>query len=360
MAKKEGTDAKIVKTVEKKIELTPAIRFSNMVIEKFSNEFGKIKITNFQNKLIQNYFVYIDKILKEAETKRKFSPKKKNDPEIIWKNVNMLALTQSIIAYSGIGLDPLQHANIYFVCFLNSKTKLYDVSPIVGYKGLEIKAVKYGLNPPENVIVELKYKSDRFVPIKKSINSQIENYEFEIKEPFNRNEDDIEGGFYYYEFKDNPERNKLVIIPIVDIIKRIPKHGNLSFYGGEKIIWKNGKPTEETEKVVGWRKEMLTKAIYRMAYGSITIDSKKIDDNYLRIMEQEKNLINNNDIQQEIEEKANKTTLTIEGETIKEEPETKETKKEEADSVDKEVDQVDQQETDNREDNKEKKDGKLF
>jgi hypothetical protein len=49
----------------------------------------------------------------------------------------------------------------------NNKTKKYDISFITRYRGLELKAKKYGLDVPDAVIVELVHANDHFKSIKK-------------------------------------------------------------------------------------------------------------------------------------------------------------------------------------------------
>jgi len=306
---------KVEKKEEKKeetqIAVTPSKRFSDMVVTEFSDGFGNIEVTEFQKKLIQGYFVGVDIAIKEAEAKRKINNKTKDNPVICWSNVKMENLVKSIVAHTSVGLDMTQHAHIYAVLFYDFKIKKYDVNLLIGYKGASLIKIKYGLHVPDHIIVELVYNSDHFKPIKKSINNQIENYEFDIVDAFSRTEDNLKGAFYYHIFDDSPERNKLVIVTLDDIEKRKPKSQNISFYGGEKTVWKDNKPTDEKEVVIGWKAEMYYKTVYKMAYSKITIDSMLIDDSYRMIKEQEAKHVNSSGIQEEIKEKGNKTKLAM-------------------------------------------------
>src|SRR5690606_35201429 len=127
-----------------------------------------------------------------------------------WQNINMHKLAQDVVAYSSIGLDPLQKNHINPIPYKNSKTNTYDITFIEGFNGLELKARKYGYEVPDDVIFELKYSTDKFKSFKKSLSNKVEGYEFEITDDFDRGE--LEGGFYYMMYHENPEKNKLVVM----------------------------------------------------------------------------------------------------------------------------------------------------
>jgi recombination protein RecT len=187
--------------------------------------------------------------------------KKDRDPlPVTWENVNMESLARSVVAYARIGLDPAQKNHINMIPYKNNTTGKYDIGFIEGYRGIELKAMKYGLDVPDAVIVELVYTNDKFKPIKKSLNNPYESYEFEIVDAFDRGE--IKGGFYYHIYSKYPEKNKLVIMTLKDIEKRKPKYASSEFWGGEKDVWKDGKKVG-TEQVEGWFEKMCYKTIYR-------------------------------------------------------------------------------------------------
>ena len=169
--------------------------------------------------------------------------------------------------------------------FKNNHLKKYDIGFIDGYRGLELKAFKYGLDVPSSVVVEVVYSSDKFILRKRDANNKIDSYTFEIVNPFDRG--DVVGGFYYLAFKDAPEKNRVVAMTLKDIEKRKPKYASTEFWGGEKDEYKNGKKTGKKEVVEGWFDEMCYKTVCRAAYGSITIDSQKIDDDFLRLKSME-------------------------------------------------------------------------
>lgn len=241
--------------------------------------------------------------LKALELKRMKTNEQYRDPlAFTWANVNMSQLAIDVITYSSVGLDPVQPNHINPIPFKNNGLNKYDITFIIGYKGTEIKAKKYGLEIPDDVIVELVYKNDKFKQIKKDITNRIENYQFEIVEDFNRGE--LVGGFYYHKFFNNPEKNKIRVFSKAEIDKRKPDHASAEFWGGEKDEYANGRKTGNKVQVEGWYDEMAYKTIYRAAYNAITIDSEKIDQNYLTVMKRENDRVPEQ-VAKQIKENAN-------------------------------------------------------
>lgn len=291
-----------------KSEASHSERFTNMVMREFSaNNGGQINLTPFQKKLCQNYFIKIDMVLKEAEAKRQ--RKKNHDPlQYIWANVNMDKLATDVVIFSSVGMDPTQPNHVNPIPHKNSATNKYDITFMPGYRGLELKARKYGLDVPDEVVVELVYKNDKFKGFKKDKNNEVETYEFEMADNFDRGE--LVGGFYYHSFFSEARKNKLKTFSKADIEKRKPDNASAEFWGGEKNIWENGKVVGK-EMVEGWYDEMAHKTIYRAAYNAITIDSEKIDANYLQLILKESESKDLR-IADEIQEKGNKTEMAFE------------------------------------------------
>lgn len=294
-------------------KVTASERFINKVLAEFNVGVGEIALTDFQKRLAQNYFIAIDGALRSAEEKRKKKTKNQDPLPVTWENVNMELLARNVVAVARVGLDPAQSNQVYMMPFKNNAMNKYDIVFIDGYRGIELKAKKYGLDIPDHIIVELVYTNDKFKSIKKSMNNPYESYEFEIVDDFDRGE--IKGGFYYHIYKDNPEKNKLVVMTLKDIEKRKPAYASAEFWGGEKDVWDGGKKVG-TEHTDGWFEKMCYKTIYRAAYKDITIDSQKIDDDYLRLKQMEATYTEDK-VEQEIAENANKDLLDIDtGEVI--------------------------------------------
>ncbi|MDW7673208.1 MAG: recombinase RecT [Bacillota bacterium] len=298
-----------------KKELTHGERFTNKVMAEFgSNAGGEIALTNFQKRLAQNYFISIDQALKAAEEKRMKKPEKYRDQlPVTWDNVDMSNLATSVVSAARIGLDPLQENHVNLIPFKNNSLNKYNITFMPGYRGIELKAKKYGLEVPDHVIVELVYSKDKFKSFKKDRNNKYETYEFEVVNDFDRGE--IVGGFYYHVYSDNPEKNKLVVMTIKDIEKRKPQYASAEFWGGEKDVYENGKKTGDKETVDGWYEKMCYKTIYRAAFKDITIDSQKIDDDYLKLKQLEQSFTEA-EVSAEIGEKANKEAIDVEYENV--------------------------------------------
>lgn len=288
-----------------KKEDTLSVRFMNAITKEFTSAVDAPALTGHQRRLAQNYFIAIDQALEKAEQRRN---SKKNNLPITWANVNMQQLALDVVAAARVGLDPAQPNHVNMVPYKNNKTEKYDIGFIDGYRGIELKAVKYGLDVPDDVTVELVYANDNFKPIKKDIRNKVESYEFEVTNPFDRG--DVVGGFYYHSYSENPGKNKLVVMSLSNIMKRKPQYAAPEFWGGEKTIWKDGKPAGK-ETVEGWYEHMCWKTIYRAAYRDITIDSQKIDDDYLRLKQQE-DLYAEQELEQEIAAEANGPVIDIE------------------------------------------------
>lgn len=301
-----------------KRELTISERFTARVITEFQDDVGEVALSDFQKRLAQNYFMGIDDALKKAEIGRKRkSENYRDEVPVTWENVSLNQIARDVVTYARLGLDPAQKNHIHVIPFKNNNTKKYDITFMEGYRGIELKAEKYGLDVPDAVIVELVYSTDTFTPFKKDRRHAVEDYEFEVTNPFDRG--DIIGGFYYHVYNNNPSKNKLVIMTIEDIEKRKPQYAGVEFWGGEKDIWKDGKRTGKKEQVDGWYPEMCYKTVYRAAYNDITIDSQKIDDNYMRLKQLETQAIETR-ANAEIAENANTEIIDLEPEEV-EEPE---------------------------------------
>lgn len=282
-------------------------KFTGMVLREFQAISPGSELTQFQKRLCQNYFIKLDQVLKAAETKRMAKSEKYRDSLALkWQNVNLEKLALDVVSFSSVGLDPLQPNHLHLIPYKNNATNKYDFGFIIGYRGSELKAKKYGLDVPDEVIVELVYQNDKFKQIKKDINNPIESYIFEVVDDFNRGP--LIGGFYYFSYKDE-KKNKIRVFTKADIEKRKPAYASADFWGGDKDKWEGGQKVG-TEKIEGWYDEMAYKTLVRAAYNSITIDSAKIDEAYQHMLSADIDL-KEVQVQQEILANANKTELSI-------------------------------------------------
>ena len=313
-----GAKTEVIK-IDPVLQITPSERFTNSVLKLFSSNNGEIELPRFQQKLMQNYFIKLDGMLKELDAKnKKKSPEYQEQLAYVWTNVNMNKLSNDVIAWSSIGLDPTQPNHLSLIPYKNKDTNKWDVGFLPGYAGLEIKAKKYGLDIPDFFIMELVYTNDEFRQFKKDMNNRVEGYEFKVVSDFDRGE--VMGGFYYIVYNDYPEKNKLKVFSLKDIEKRKPAYASAEFWGGEKQKWTNGKK-DGMEKIDGWFDEMALKTIKRACYNSIVIDAEKIDENYYKILQGEKEM-NTAKIENDILLNANKESLEFDDAEVVEDPST--------------------------------------
>lgn len=302
---KETPTPPVQQTLPAVKEPTVGERFTKMVMREFESITPGAQLTAFQKRLAQNYFVKLDQGLKAAEVKRMAKSEKYREAlSYEWKNVNMEKLALDVVAFSSVGLDPLQPNHLSMIPYKNNATGKYEIGFIPGYRGVEVKAKKYGLDLPKDTVVELVYSNDVFKVIKKDINNKVEHYLFEVSDGFNRG--DLIGGFYYHSFED-PTRNVVKTFNTKDIEKRKPKYASPDFWGGTKDKWENGQKVG-TEHVEGWLPEMYYKTVYRAAYNSLTIDSTKIDEAFTQMIAAEDSL-KDEKIQKEINDNANKEEI---------------------------------------------------
>jgi len=306
-------DNELVKKEETSIqkqEMTASERFTNMVIKEFQGNVGELNLNEYQRQLIKNYFIGIDNALKVAEDRRSYSKKKANDPPITWQNINMNKLAVDVVQNAKLGLDIAVTNHLSAVPYLNGKTNKYDINLMPGYEGLRYIAIKYAIYPIVDIRVELVHKNDNFKMITKN---NVDGYEFDITNPFDRGE--VTGGFGYIRYQDET-RNKLVTMSKAELLKRKPSTAAAEFWGGEKDKWENGKKVG-TETIEGWQEEMLYKTMVRATCKKVPLDPKKINESYIYVMESAENYYVENQedkVNQEIEENANKELIDIKSE----------------------------------------------
>lgn len=294
--------------------LTNSERFTQKVITEFQGNIGELNINEYQRQLIRGYFIGIDNALRKAEEARinknswkSTKEEDKNNLPISWQNVNMNDLAIAVVHHAKLGLDMQIPNHLNAIPYKNNKTNKYDIGFLKGYKGLEYIATQLSLYPIKNIVVELVHSNDIFEIINMD---NITRYNFTIKNPFDRGE--IIGGFGYIEYVDET-KNKIITLTKEEIDKRKPTYAAAEFWGGEKDKWENGKKVGK-EKVAGWYKEMALKTIARATYNAVPIDPKKVNNSYVYVMENnEDSYINmhETEVEEEIEENANKEYIDV-------------------------------------------------
>ncbi|MBQ9115995.1 MAG: recombinase RecT [Clostridia bacterium] len=310
----------VIKTETK---LAPSARFTSLIFREFGqNSLGEPQITDFQRALINNYFICIDRAIKNAEAERLAKNEKNKNHEydnnlpVNWNTVNMVDLALDLVHYARMGLDMLQPNMLFPIMYKNNKAQKYDFTLMKGYNGIVYIAEKYAVNKPKAVTVEVVYKNDHFKPLKRNFERVTEGYEFDITSPFDRGE--IVGGFAYLAF-DDPAQNKLIIMSMKDIEKRKPAYASTNFWGGVKRENVNGTWTEVT--VEGWKDEMVRKTLIREAYSPkyMPIDPAKVDDAYHAAKLREVRYAEI-EAQSEIDEQANRTPIDTTADIIIDDP----------------------------------------
>ena len=266
---------------------TNSTKFVNAVNKQFVAEMGtELSFSDYEKTLAQHMFLKIDAQLKALEAKRNDS----NKPTITWSNINMQKLALDAVHRVSLGLDALIPNHIHPIPYLNNKTGLYDVDLRIGYLGKIYSRQKLAVEEPTEVILNLVHKNDVFKPMMKSHGRDVESYEFEIPNPFDRG--DVVGGFGYIVFKD-PKKNKLIIVTKRDFDKAKSAAKTGDFWGKDKF-----------------EMEMQFKTLVHRVADKLQLDPKKVNAKsyaYVEAQEAEE------DAEREQERNANKDYIDVEG-----------------------------------------------
>lgn len=179
-------------------------RFLADVERQFAAEMGSgPKFTEFERRLTQHMYLKIDAALKLAETKRS------KGTEFTWRTVDRQKLALDTVHRVSLGLDALIQNHIHPVFYWNKHKEAYDVDLQVGYVGRDYIARRHAVEPPVDIVYELVFDTDHFKALPRSATRDVEGYEFEIEQPFDRGK--IIGGFGYLVY-DDPRKNRLVLV----------------------------------------------------------------------------------------------------------------------------------------------------
>lgn len=224
-------------------------RFLSDVEKQFQAELGAgPKFSEFEKRLTQHMYLKVDAALKFAETKRK------GGKEFSWFTIDRQKLAIDTVHRVSLGLDALIPNHIHPVCYWNSHKEVYDVDLQVGYMGRDFIARRHAVHPPLDIIYELVYDSDHFKALPRSSSREVEGYEFEIENPFDRGA--IIGGFGYVIY-DDERKNRLVLVTQRDF--------NRSKNASKSNFWRDNDV------------EMHWKTVVHRVASKIPLDSEKVN-----------------------------------------------------------------------------------
>lgn len=270
--------------------MTASTRFTEMIMKQYGSAIGAYRFTEREHQLIKGYFIAIDEALRaaEAERIRKNANNKNHDYDnnlpYSWNTIDLPQLALDLAHYARMGLDMQQDNHLFPIPYKDNKAERYTITLMEGYNGIRYQAEKYATTPPRNVVVEVVFSNDKFIPIKKGKDNPGDTYTFEVPSPFDRGK--AVGAFGYIEY-DDASKNVLVVMSRADIEKRKPRYASAEFWGGTKKVWENGRQVET--QIEGWEPEMFAKTMKREIYSAkhIPRDPMKIDDTYHYIKQRE-------------------------------------------------------------------------
>jgi len=276
--------------IQKSDTKTMSERFTNAVIGEFQSTIGGIELTPYQKKLAQHLFIKVDIGLKDLEAKRLKDNRKVSPYE--WKNVNMEKLAIDAIHRIELGLDALIPNHISIIPYFNGKKNLYDLDLRIGYEGNDYYRRNMATETPANIIYELVYSKDKFTVMKKSHEQELDSYEFEITDPFDRGK--VIGGFGYIEYKDK-SKNVLVLVSEKDFLSSKGAAQSKTFWDKHQI-------------------KMRLKTLVHRTTEHIKLDPEKINASFVIVENQEFEAIDmlpDNSIQDEMSQNANQEVIDI-------------------------------------------------
>jgi recombination protein RecT len=277
-------------TTELTKEMSIGERFANKVLSEMATIAGSPEeISPYKKTLVRHLFLSVNAALEEAE-KRRAERNNQGKAPYVWANVNMPKLAQKSLHIVNLGLDACIPNHVSPVFFWDEVTKSYAPQLTIGYVGKDYCMREMSIDPPVNIVYELLYSTDRFVPHKKDMSHPVETYEFDITTPLDRGS--VVGGFGYIEY-ETPALNKIEIVTLKDFEAAKTRSIKLA---GAASFWH----TQETS--------MQYKTIVSITTKRIRLDPHKINDSFYALEQQEEEVI-----QQDINSKANSVEVDLNG-----------------------------------------------
>ena len=271
-------------TVVAKREPTPGEKFTNLVIREFGSTIGdSLEMTPYQRHLAQHLFIKIDATLKDLQARHSGDRQ-----PVAWSNINLNKLAIDAVHRIDLGLDALVANHIHPIPYWNGKEGKYNLDLRIGYAGKDFYRRRMAVDEPQNIIYELVYITDKFRPIKRTLNNAVESYEFEVTTPFDRGE--IVGGFGYIAYADS-HKNQLVIVTEKDFQNSMAMAKTQDFWTKNPV-------------------EMRYKTLVLRVTEKLQVDPRKVNESYLAVEAADDEAIEG-EIIAEIAENANQEMLDV-------------------------------------------------
>lgn len=241
-------------------------RFLADVEKQFTAQMGRgMEFTALERRLVQHMYISVDQALKAAEEKRtkgwtaeKLATAHEDPRAFTWHHVDRAKLAIDTVHRVSLGLDALVPNHIWPIAYFNSAKGKYDIDLRIGYVGRDYVTRRFALEAPIDITYELVYSTDTFKALPRSSSREVEGYEFEITNPFDRGE--IVGGFGYIVY-DDARKNRLVLVTQRDF-KRASAASRSDFWAKNDV-------------------EMHLKTVYHRTAAKITLDPAKVNASVL-------------------------------------------------------------------------------
>lgn len=270
---------------------TVSERFLADVERQFLAEMGRgVQFSALEQRLVQHMYLSVDQALKVAEARRK------SGTEFAWKNVDRQKLALDTVHRVSLGLDALVPGHVWPIFYWNSHKSQYDVDLRIGYIGRDFVTRRYAMETPVDITYELVYSTDTFKALPRSSSRDVEGYEFEISNPFDRGE--IVGGFGYVTY-DDARKNRLVLVTQRDF-KRSKAASKSNFWNDNDV-------------------EMHLKTIYHRVASKLPLDPAKVNAEVLAsVMDDESDVVDVAHVEVEVAHRnvANRQLVDVQPPTV--------------------------------------------
>ncbi|HET9028033.1 MAG TPA: recombinase RecT [Trueperaceae bacterium] len=287
-----------------KPKATLSERFLADVERQFLAEMGRgTQFTALEQRLVQHMYLSVDQALKAAEEKRtkgwteeKLATAADDPRAFTWHHVDRQKLALDTVHRVSLGLDALIPNHIWPIAYFNSAKGLYDIDLRVGYIGRDYVTRRFAMDTPIDIAYELVYSTDTFKALPRSSSREVEGYEFEITNPFNRG--DIVGGFGYIVY-DDPRKNRLVLVTKRDF-DRARAASKSDFWTKNDV-------------------EMHLKTVYHRVVGKMTLDPAKVNVEVLAsVLEDDRDVVDVAHVEVEVAHRnvANRQLVDVQPATV--------------------------------------------